>query len=152
MQSTKIMDCLYDHISNYLPPRSLQSTDRLLLCMPMTLLALSAKNVNIFIRHKAANNIQTDTQKHTDRQITVWIKTHHYTRQLIQYIRINVSRKPSKSLTRLFLTKLETLCKPSSVRKQETLSLSQTPKILYTALYKHLSKIRAFASDNAPFV
>ena len=24
---------------------------------------------------------ERDTQKHTDRQITVWIKTHHYTRQ-----------------------------------------------------------------------
>ena len=48
----------------------------------------------IFIRHKAAiNNTQRerDTQKHTDRQITVWLKTHHYTRQLIQYIRINVA-------------------------------------------------------------
>ena len=58
-----------------------------------------------------------------------------------------VSSRPSKRLTRLFLTKLETLCKPSNVRKQETLSLSQTPKILYSALSKHLCKIRAFASD-----
>jgi len=73
------------------------------------------------------------TQKQADRQITVWIKTHHYTRQLIQYIHINVtlpvSNRPFKSLTRLFLTKFETLCKPSSVRKQETLSLSQTSTV-----------------------
>ena len=69
----------------------------------------------------------------------------------MQCIRINValpvSSRPSRSLACLFLTKLETLCKPSSVCKLETLSLPHTSKILYTALSKHLSKTRVFASD-----
>ena len=59
----------------------------------------------------------------------------------------SVPIRPSRNLARLFLTSLETLSKPSDVRKKATLSLSQTPKILYTALSKHLSKERAFASD-----
>ena len=58
-----------------------------------------------------------------------------------------VSSMPSKSLARLFLTTLETLCKPSSVCKQETLSLSQTPKISIQLYLSILSKTRAFASD-----
>jgi len=63
--------------------------------------------IYILIRHKAAITYkQTHKSTQTDRY-TVWIKTHHYTRQLIQYIRINValpvSRKPSNVCDPLLL-------------------------------------------------
>ena len=73
----------------------------------------------------------------------------HSPDQLIQYICITllVPSRPSRNLAHLLLTRLEMLCNPINLRKEETLSLSQTLTVLYTALSKHLSKTRAFASD-----